>query len=153
MYFPDKAFVLNLISEEATVGQLMGLCEENYRLLHTLAPDLAAMTGSHHSIVAGQKDLHMEILEQSAYTTLIHLTYYFEHEDQSHPDPDATIRVYHDARQTEVVTIRESALPVCNNYLPPGLQDKWRANNFIGKWLSYCRQHGHTFNVDEIVHL
>ena len=145
MYFPWNNRVQELVSTGTTVGQLMDLCEENYRLLILLAPDLAEMSGNYHSVVAGQQDLYLEVLEQSPYTSLVHLTYYFPRKERSQADPDATLRVYHDARQLEVVTVRQSALPVANNYLPPGLRDKWKANSFIGKWLSYCWQRGHRF--------
>lgn len=146
MYFPwNNERIRNLADAKATVGQLMDLCEENYRLLIMLAPGLTHMSGSYHSMVAGQQDLHLEVLEQSPYTTLIHLTYYFPHKENGQADPDATLRVYHDAQQIEVVTIRESALPVTNNYIHPGLRDKWKANSFIGKWLSYCYLRGHFF--------
>ena len=146
MYFPWGGKISEIATAEATVGQLMDLCEENYRLLIHIAPGLPSMAGSYHSIVQGQLDLHLEVLEQSRYTTLAHLTYYFPHKNNKLADPDATIRVYHDAQQLEVVDIRQSALPVLNNYLPPGLLDKWRANTFINKWLTYCHQHGHQFS-------
>ena len=145
MYFPGSEYLLKLVEQEATVGRLMDLCEENYRQLLLIAPNLAEMVGSYHSVAEGQQDLHLEILEQSRYTTLLRLTYYFRNNSKPIADPDATLRVYHDARQLEVVAIRQSTLPVTNNYLPPALNDKWKANNFVSKWLNYCHLHGHRF--------
>ena len=87
-----------------TVGWLMDLCEENYLYLLRLAPELRSLEGrflSRRREVA--MDLHLEILEQTPYTTLLHLTYYFSQGAGGQPDPDARLRVYHDSGQAEVV--------------------------------------------------
>lgn len=123
----------------------MDLCEENYRLLMQMAPHLHRMQGQFLSSRPGHMDLYLEILLQAPYTTELHLTYYFSHTRGQSPDPDAVLRVYHDASQIEVVDLREQTLPVLPNYHPPGLSNKWRANVFLSKWLSYCGLQGHEF--------
>ena len=90
-------------------------------------------------------DLYLEILEQAPYTTLVHVTYYFAHHQGQHPDPDALLRVYHDARQIEVVDLQQNILPVRPNYNYPGLLNKWRVNLFLSKWLTFCLDQGHCF--------
>ncbi len=90
-------------------------------------------------------DLYLEIMQQAPYTTELHLTYYFSHTHGQVPDPDAILRVYHDANQIEVVDLKEQTLPVVQNYHPPGLLNKWKANIFLSKWLSYCASQGHKF--------
>ena len=52
------------------VGQLMDLCDENYRYLMRLAPDLRQMQGCRQSQLKGALDLYLEVLEQTPYTTL-----------------------------------------------------------------------------------
>jgi len=123
----------------------MDLCDENYTLLLKLAPGLKAFDGVYLSRLDGAMDLYLEVLEQTPYTTLVHLTYYFSHEEGQQPDPDATVRVYHDSRQVEVVALKQKALPLSRSFEHPVLAQKWKANLFLSKWLSYCVQEGHRF--------
>ena len=123
----------------------MELCEENYRVLARLIPEMQALSGHLHSQSTPGMDLHLEILEQTPYTTLIHLTYYFSHGNGSVPDPDTTLRVYHDAGQVEVLDLRQTALPLSRGPHYPTLEQKWRANLFLSKWLAFCSVQGHRF--------
>ena len=132
-------------SNRPTVGWLMDLCDENYRLLQRLAPTLNSLDGTYLSSLEGAMDLYLEVLEQTPYTTLVHLTYYFAHETGQLPDPDATVRAYHDSRQVEVLDLRQRALPLNRGGELPTLLQKWNANMFLSKWLSYCVQQGHRF--------
>ena len=109
-----------------------------------LAPELKQMTGKYLSTRLPHMDLHLEILEQSPYTTLIHLTYFFDQSTEA--DPDTVLRVYHDSRQLEVIDLKQKYLPTIHSYDHPGLLMKWKANVFISKWLSYCLHQGHSFN-------
>ncbi len=127
----------------------MALCEENYWYLHTLAPQLRRLRGEFCSTRSGHQDLHLEIVEQTRYTSLIRLTYRFLHADGGVSDPDALLRVYHDARQVEVEDLRQQALPTARLYEPPGLENKWRLNLFVSRWLVYCVGQGHLF-VDDV---
>ncbi len=147
MQYPWVSRVAPLLQQAPTVGRLLDLCEENHRLLLELAPGLRHMEGLHCSRRPGGMDLHLEIIEQTPYTTCLHLTYYFDHHEGQIPDPDAVLRVYHDARQVEVVDLRQSALPVVAGYHPPSLRNKWRVQIFLSKWLDYCRHQGHRFEV------
>lgn len=136
-----------------TVGDLMSLCEENYRLLIRMVPDLRDLRGERRSRREGGLDLHLEILEQGRYTTLLRLTHFFPYDDdQIHrvpqADPDALLRAYHDASQVEVLDLRQTALPIHTHYSPPALLAKWRANVFLAKWLIYCSREGHSFPGD-----
>jgi len=145
MQLPWIHQVQKLLIDQPTVGRLMDLCEENYSLLMSMAPQLQRMQGGHLSRRNGHMDLYLEIIQQSPYTTELHLTYYFSHTQGQTPDPDAMLRVYHDASQIEVIDLREQVLPVLPNYQPPGLYNKWKANVFLSKWLSYCVSQGHGF--------
>lgn len=135
------------LDRRPNVGRLMALCEDNYELLARLVPELREMTGRHIADSQGHADLHLEILQQSRFTSVVHLTYVFDQGDASHSEPDAVLRIYHDARQLEVVELRQSdavlsAMPL---YEVPGLSNKWQLNLFIGKWLAYCVAAGYRF--------
>ena len=138
-----------LIDRGPRVGDLMALCEDNYRCLLNLVPQLRRLQGRHCSTSADHQDLHLCIVEQTPYTTLLRLTYHFDHENGSTSDPDALLRVYHDARQVEVEDLRQQALPTARVYEAPGLANKWRLNLFVSRWLMFCVRQGHVF-VDDV---
>ncbi len=134
------------LGERPTVGRLMDLCDENYCHLAKLAPELRVLKGRHFSQVDDAMDLYLEVLEQTPYTSLIHITYYFNNAGKSCSDPDAILRIYHDAKQVEVIDLKQSALPLDQKIHGGTLHQKWKANLFLSKWLVYCVQQGHTFN-------
>ena len=136
-----------ILAAPASVGALLDLCEENFQLLRLIAPDLRAMRGSHRSQRPGQLDLHLDVIDQAAYTTTLRLTYWFDEHPGRAPDPDATLRVYHDARQVEVLDLRQQTLPVDRLFESPALAHKWKASVFLSKWLWYCVRNGHQFRL------
>jgi uncharacterized protein YqiB (DUF1249 family) len=138
-----------VVNRRPCVGDLMTLCEDNYRYLLNLAPQLRRLQGSHLSSTPDHQDLHLTIIEQTRYTTLLRLTYQFDHDQGATPDPDALLRVYHDARQVEVEDLRQQVLPTTRVYEAPGLLNKWRLNLFVSRWLVFCARQGHLF-VDGI---
>lgn len=136
----------DLIARGPTVGGLMGLCEESYRILMRLAPGLPGLRGTFESHDDGGFSLLLDVHEQAPFTTIFRLTYLFAGPGGGrHPEPDATLRAYHDAGQVEVLSLRQTALPVFNHYRSPALQAKWNANLFLSKWLRYCVSRGHRF--------
>jgi uncharacterized protein YqiB (DUF1249 family) len=153
MQAPRYPWALQCITRgRPTVGDLMEMCEENYLALRRLAPDLKHLRGEFISRRAGRLELHLEIIEQSPFTSLLRLTYFFPHGDVEvhripEADPDALLRAYHDAAQVEVVNLRQTALPIHSHYRYPALEAKWKANLFLSKWLGYCLGQGHRFAV------
>jgi len=141
--YPWTGALLRSLDQEPTMGRLLDLCEENYQSLLTLFPELSQHKGVFESRLPGQAHLKLTVLEQSKYTSLINLTYSFDDDQES--DPDAVLRVYHDAEQVEVEQVRQSNLPELSLYEAPGLVNKWRANIFVGKWLRFCVNQGHFF--------
>ena len=133
-----------------SVGCLMDLWDENYRYLIKLAPRLRSLQGRLLSPVRNGMDLYLEVLEQTPYTTMIRLTYYFQRPDGRYSDPDAVLRVYHDSRQVEVLDLKQQALPLKQGQQPPGLEQKWKANLFLAKWLTYCAHQGHEFTPGRV---
>jgi uncharacterized protein YqiB (DUF1249 family) len=135
------------LDRRPTVGDMLALCEENYHYLLKLVPELPRLEGNYRSCRPDHQDLHLAVLEQTPYTTLVRLTYKFRHDRDSElvADPDALLRVYHDARQVEVEDLRQQVLPVERLYEAPGLENKWRLNLFVAKWLAFCASQGHSF--------
>ena len=136
------------LDERPTMGDLLTLCEENYWYLLSLVPQLHRLQGQHLSCRPDHQDLLLTIVEQTPYTTLLRLTYRFSEDDNGSSDPDALLRVYHDARQVEVEDLRQQVLPTRRLYEAPGLMNKWRLNLFVSKWLMFCLQQGHLFVED-----
>lgn len=136
------------------VGALLDLCEENYRRLIRLAPDLQGRTGVYTSYGADTVLLQLEILERAPFTTTLRLTHLFPSPDSESQaldlDPDARLRVYHDSHQVEILDVRQSSLSPRADYQPPALLEKWRANLFLGKWLVYCLRQGHQFGKSPV---
>jgi uncharacterized protein YqiB (DUF1249 family) len=149
MQYPWISRADHLLDYLPTVGKLLDLCEENYHLLLSLSPQLHRLQGLHASCRPGHMDLYLEILEQTPYTTVVHLTYYFSHAQGQRADPDAFLRVYHDAQQIEVISLRQNILPIEANYAHPSLFNKWKINVFLSKWLSFCKAQKHQFKVNE----
>ncbi|MEN8180453.1 MAG: DUF1249 domain-containing protein [Pseudomonadota bacterium] len=142
-YYPWS--LKSLLTGRPTMGALLDLSEENYRLLMRLVPDLPKLKGRLISSRVQGMDLHLEVQEQTPYTSLIHLTYYFPHAEGHAPDPDAQLRVYHDSRQVDVLDLSQSALPLRRWGANPTLEQRWKINLFLSKWLAYCALQGHEF--------
>ena len=151
------------LSGRPTVGALMSLCEENFALFSRLAPQVREQRGSLVSRRKGGVDLYLVVEAQSPYTTLVRLTHFFASKgtgvgsdpsadratDWQGPgqgaDPDLRLRIYHDARQVEVESLRQTALPMRADYQHPALAAKWKVNLFLAKWLRYCLHEGYRF--------
>jgi uncharacterized protein YqiB (DUF1249 family) len=88
-----------------TFAGLMELYEANYMRIRRLCPGLDTIPYYAVSRVENTLDLHIQILDRCKYTTTILLTYYFQ-EGLGHwrPNPNLEVRVYHDARQAEVLS-------------------------------------------------
>ena len=131
------------------IAGLIGIYEASYVRLTRLVPDLRACDRPMVSRVAGALDLHLEIVERQRYTTSMILTYRFADGDDSVPEPNARINVYHDVRAAEVVSHRRrrkrhAVRPWTPGHMPE-LDRKWRMNRFLLKWLRFCTYQGHLF--------
>lgn len=134
-----------MLSGRPNVGALMAVCEENYILLRRLVPTLRQETGRLISRCQDALDLHLEIQEQTRYTTQARLTYVFAGPAGAEPrhEPNAQLRIYHDAQQVELLALRQSLWSPGDSYAHPALVDKWQANRFLAKWLAFCLAQGH----------
>ena len=137
-------------SKPGSFVSLMSLYESNYIRLGWLIPNLRNLDSSSISNVDNDLPLHVRVDERSPYTTTLTLTYLFEDADGARvADPDLQIRVYHDARLTEVQACarwhRHTVLESIRSDLARALGDRWLRNVMLNKWLDYCVERGHRF--------
>ena len=129
---------------------LMELYEANYMQVMRLCSGLPNIPHKAVSGVDGALDLHLHVLERSKYTTTIFLTYYFQDRiGELKPEPNLKVRIYHDARQAEVLSrsYRRLGIEVSadDSKTQSEVINKWVLNRFLYKWLGYCRYQGHSF--------
>jgi uncharacterized protein YqiB (DUF1249 family) len=138
---------LRSLDQSDTFAGLMDLYERNYIGLRRLIPLMPRDRRPLRSRVPGGLDLHLQLLEWHRYTTDLTLTYLFERSNGLRAEPDLQIRIYHDARQAEVMSAHLRHWPEFAAEHCPGLHARWRANRFLWKWLNYCLYQGHCFDV------
>ena len=143
----DSHLVPETIAKPRSFVGLMALYESNYLRLFRLIPELARIDGCFQSRVAGDCDLHVEILERCRYTVTLSLTYHLETDDGLLIDPDMTVRAYLDGKLAEVMAVGE-----CRHHTPlrrlvrehaEELDRRWRRNIVLNKWLDYLSEQGH----------
>lgn len=143
----DHQLVPQTIATPRTFVGLMALYESNYLRLLRLLPDLERLDGCFRSRVAGDCDLHVEILERCRYTVTLSMTYVFEAEDGQVRNPDMTVRAYLDGRQAEAMRLRggnqHAELRRILRVHGAELDSRWRRNVVLNKWLEYLSDQGH----------
>ncbi|MDX1594332.1 MAG: DUF1249 domain-containing protein [Gammaproteobacteria bacterium] len=128
------------------LDRLMREYERNYERIRLLVPGLRRLRGRCVSRAPAMPDLHIEVLEQSAYTTTLVMNYALEIDGSRLPEPEVQVRVYHDARMAEVLAVREPGPTGGRAWCSlrhSAMSRKWRFNRFLAKWLAYCLQQGH----------
>ncbi len=145
----DSHLVPETIAKPRSFVGLMSLYESNYLRLFRLIPELERLDGCFRSRVAGDCDLHVEILERCRYTVTLSLTYHFETDDGLLIDPDMTIRAYLDGKLAEVMAMangergRHTTLRQLVRQHRKELDRRWRRNVVLNKWLDYLSEQGH----------
>jgi uncharacterized protein YqiB (DUF1249 family) len=143
----DSHLVPETFAKPRSFVGLMALYESNYLRLLGLVPELNRLDGCFRSRVAGDCDLHMEILERSRYTVTLSLTYHFETDDGLLIDPDMTVRVYLDGQLAEVLAVGSRqwhpALRKLVREHREELDRRWQRNMILNKWLDYLSEQGH----------
>ena len=134
-----------IVKPKSFVG-LMALYESNYlRLLHVI-PELERLDGCFRSRVAGDCELHVEILERCRYTVTLSLTYYFEDGNGRVADPDLVVRAYLDGKLAEAMSLRGRHRHAELQRLTAAhheLNARWQRNVVLNKWLEYLTDQGH----------
>jgi len=143
----DTYLVPEAIARPRSFVGLMALYESNYLRLLRLIPEIERLDGCFRSRVAGECDLHVEILERSRYTVTLSLTYHFETDEGLLVDPDVIVRVYLDGMVCEAMSIgrrqRHESLRRLLKEHRKELDRRWRRNMILNKWLEYLSDQGH----------
>ncbi len=143
----DSHLVPECAAKPRSFVGLMALYESNFLRLLRLIPELDTIDGCFRSRVAGDCDLHVEILERSRYTITLSLTYRFETDEGLLADPDMTVRAYLDGQLAEVMAIgRRRRHPTLRRLIREHgreLGRRWRRNVVLNKWLDYLTEQGH----------
>ena len=134
-----------------SVENSLSLYERNFNKLVELLPDVSCRTGSFALAVTGQAPIHVQVLEQSTYTTTIALRQGLREANPWILDLRMKVRIYHDAQVAEVLAYQgiHSFQPLYPYPNPKMLQpyEKRRVNQFLGEWLSYCSLLRHSFSM------
>ena len=143
----DSYLVPETIAKPRSFVGLMALYESNYLRLLQLIPELDRLDGCFRSRVAGDCDLHVEIIERCRYTVTLSLTYHLETDDGLLVDPDMTVRAYLDGQLAEVMAVgnceRHGRLRELVREHRRELDRRWRRNIVLNKWLDYLSDQGH----------
>jgi len=126
---------------------LMALYESNFLRLLQLVPEIERLDGCFRSVVPGDCDLHLDILERSRYTVTLSLSYVFYEHDQRIADPDMKIRLYLDGHLAEAMGFsgdhRHAELRKLFKAHRFELDSRWYRNIILNKWLEYLHDQGH----------
>ncbi|MDE1230261.1 DUF1249 family protein [Vibrio aestuarianus] len=123
--------------------ELMRVYETNYAKLNALLPQQPSV-GDLRCYQAAKMTYQLQVLEVTKYTTLVEIC---QSDDVSvFPLPSMSVRLYHDARMSEVCS-SEQLNQVQARYDYPNhkmLQkdEKAQLNRFLGDWLTFCLKHG-----------
>ena len=128
-------------------GWLMALYAENFTRFQQLFDVVPLAVGQYCSTVGDGLDVHIEIIEQHAYTTELRMSYGMRDPVTGMADPSAHVRLYRDARQIEVTHCYAGRRwqDVIGMFPPPQhlLDHRLRMNTFLGKWVLYLAEQGH----------
>ncbi|HEY8521685.1 MAG TPA: DUF1249 domain-containing protein [Gammaproteobacteria bacterium] len=144
----DSLIVPQCVYRPGSFTGLMTIYESNFIKLRRLVEDFDALREPLVSSVPDDCDLYCELKRREPYTTTIRLTYWFDDPDGRRvPDPDLTVRVYHDARLVEAVEGREQhrhrKLQELARVHAAELDRRWCRNMMLNKWLDYLLDMGH----------
>ena len=146
MLFDHQLVPETVVKPRSFVG-LMALYESNYLRLQQLVPEIDRLDGYFRSRVAGDCDLHVEVIERSRYTVTLTLSYFFEEQGRRIADPDMGIRVYLDGQLAEAMNFggehRHPRLRALSREHRRELDLRWRRNIVFNKWLDYLLEQGH----------
>ncbi len=143
----DSRLVPETIIKPRSFAGLMSLYESNFLRLLNLIPELERLDGCYRSRVAGDCDLHLEILQRERYTLTMSMTYYFNNETEIVADPDMLLRIYFDGQLAEAMSLGKDHRHVEFRRLFRAhgneLGRRWTRNIILNKWLEYLLDQGH----------
>jgi uncharacterized protein YqiB (DUF1249 family) len=147
---PSPVYSLN--HRPPDFGLLMAQYAENYRQLQLLFDDLDLAHDRYMSCLPGELSIYVEITERHRYTTVARMTYFIENSaGRVAPDPDAHIRIYHDAELAEATHCYPGSVsqPMFGALVPVSdvVEHRCRMNLFLDRWLGYLLGQGHGLNT------
>ncbi len=122
-----------------------------FRSLSALVPEAVGRGDCLVSRVGSGPDLFLQVIDRHNYTSYIRLTYVIG--DEQRHNPNAHIRMYHDARMAEATAF--SPEQGIERFAGPEIPmhglviRNWRLNQALLKWLDYLLAEGH--NADTLV--
>jgi uncharacterized protein YqiB (DUF1249 family) len=133
---PRKKYVPN-------VPSLHRICESNYNDLVRLLPDCETETQRYQFSVNAELHYQITTLECATYTTMLEIVQHSS-STQVYLCPKMKVRLYHDAKMAEVVSVQQLAslkpsyaYPNDNMHQP---NEKEMVNCFLAEWLHFCQQ-------------
>jgi uncharacterized protein YqiB (DUF1249 family) len=133
------------------LAQLLDLYERNFRLIQRLIPELDLPFPDAVSKSGSDLPLHLKVIDRDRYTVAFKLTYEFVDADGVRRQPDIWVRVYRDASVAEALQCSHRPPWQAEDDADPKawqfLNDQWRRNLMLGKWLEYLLEHGHGFGL------
>ena len=143
----DYQLVPETIAKPRSFVGLMALYESNFLRLQQLIPEIARLDGYYRSCVAGDCNLHVEIIERSRYTVTLSLSYFFYEFERRIADPDMHVRAYLDGQLAEAMSLNgghhHAEIRRLSRLHGPELDARWRRNTVLNKWLEYLMDQGH----------
>ncbi len=139
--------LLNPVNKSLCLEQV---CASNYEKLFRLIPDLCRFEDKAIGLAPNQSSLHLDILEQTAYTLTIELSHCFKTHLEEVVEPAIRIRIYLDAQLAEA--LKDYERPAVNHVVKDIslcrdiLNYKWRLNYFLEKWLDHCLGKNYQFS-------
>jgi len=139
---------LNPINKSLCLEQV---CASNYEKLFRLIPDLRDVKDNAIGLASNNTILHLQIIEQTAYTLTIELSHCFNKKPDELLEPAVRIRIYLDAQLAEALSdhARASVNQVFKDFglCREIMNYKWRLNYFLQKWLDHCLTKNYQFNT------
>ena len=143
---------------QVDLSALMATCETNYwrlrKLLLPAFPELMLGQKFYFSIPAGAKHpertLLLQVVESSVYTSTLEFSEISVGElagKQWGLSPRLTIRIYHDAKTSEVTGFQGQRHFLGRYEYPNPLMrardEKWQLNSLLADWLNHCLHYGY----------
>ncbi len=153
MQLTNSGYVCPCCGKPRRLAHLMEIYERNFRLLQQLVPELDVPFERAQSRSELDPTLHLQMLDRDRYTLSLKLTYQFVGDDGIQHHPNLWIRVYRDASLAEALNCSHRPLWEAQDDADPKagefLNDQWRRNLMLGKWLQYLLDQGHGFGMAE----
>lgn len=134
-----------------SLSSLMASYGEIYRQLGILLDLDALEADTWVSERQGHPPVYCLVLERHRYTTLLRLTHLFAGEHEKALNPDAHVRIYHDAHVGEVTHCCHDALPrKWNNSersTDQPFYDRLQQNYWFDQWLEHLLAVGHSWQT------